>query len=97
MTMHQYTREGNSLKTYKNVLPQKGIAVAKVCGETYSKNDKKKKNGNKHNKLTPQIKGERRERMRERERGLYPMGLQQKEDQVLDSNLCPSASTGTQA
>ena len=29
------------VKTYKNVLPQKRIVVAKVCGETYSKNDKK--------------------------------------------------------
>ena len=28
------------IKTYKNVLPQKRIVVAKVCGETYSKNDK---------------------------------------------------------
>ena len=26
-------------KTYKNVLPQKGIVVAEVCEETYSKND----------------------------------------------------------
>ena len=26
---------------YKNVLPRKQIVVAKVCGETYSKNDKK--------------------------------------------------------
>ena len=25
------------VKTYKNVLPQKQIVVAKVCGETYSK------------------------------------------------------------
>ena len=33
------------VKTYKNVLPQKRIVVAKVCGETYSKNDKKKKDG----------------------------------------------------
>ena len=30
------------VKTYKNVLPQKLIVVAKVCGETYSKNDKRK-------------------------------------------------------
>ena len=29
------------VKTYKNVLPQKRIVVAKVCGETYFKNDKK--------------------------------------------------------
>ena len=29
------------VKTYKNVLPQNWIVVAKVCGETYSKNDKK--------------------------------------------------------
>ena len=29
------------VKTYKNVLPRKRIAVAKVCGETYSKIDKK--------------------------------------------------------
>ena len=29
------------VKTYKNVLPRKRIVVAKVCGETYSKNDKK--------------------------------------------------------
>ena len=48
------------VKTYKNVLPRKRILVAKVCGETYSKNDKKmeQKNGHKR-KLTPQIKGER--------------------------------------
>ena len=31
------------VKTYKNVLPRKLIVVTKVCGETYSKNDKKKK------------------------------------------------------
>ena len=30
------------VKTYKNVLPRQQIVVAKVCGETYSKNDKKK-------------------------------------------------------
>ena len=29
------------VKTYKNVLPRKRIVVAKVCGETDSKNDKK--------------------------------------------------------
>ena len=29
------------VKTYKNVLPRKQIVVAKVCGETYSKNDKR--------------------------------------------------------
>ena len=29
------------VKTYKNVLPRKRIVAAKVCGETYSKNDKK--------------------------------------------------------
>ena len=28
MTVHQHTREGNLLKTYKNVLPQKPIVVA---------------------------------------------------------------------
>ena len=34
------------VKTYKNVLPRKRIVVAKVCGETYFKNNKKmKKNG----------------------------------------------------
>ena len=50
------------VKTYKNVLPQKRIVVAKVCGETYSKNDEKMewlKNGHKCKKLNPQIKGER--------------------------------------
>ena len=31
------------IKTYKNVLPWKRIVAAKVCGETYSKNDKKKR------------------------------------------------------
>ena len=31
------------VKTYKNVLPRKRKVVAKVCGETYSKNGKKKK------------------------------------------------------
>ena len=30
-----------SVKFYKNVLPQKRIVVAKVCGETYSKKMKK--------------------------------------------------------
>ena len=35
------THKGRKLvKTYKNVLPRKRIVVAKVCGETYSKNDK---------------------------------------------------------
>ena len=29
------------VKTYKDVLSRKRIVVAKVCGETYSKNDKK--------------------------------------------------------
>ena len=29
------------VKTYKNVLPLKRIVAAEVCGETYSKNDKK--------------------------------------------------------
>ena len=34
--------EGRKLvKTYKNVLPRKWIVVGKVCGETYSENDKK--------------------------------------------------------
>ena len=54
------------IKTYKNVLPWKRIVAAKVCGETYSKNDKKKemdkKNGHKCNELTPQINGKRWER-----------------------------------
>ena len=31
------------VKTYKNVLPQKRNVVAEVCGETYSKNDGKKR------------------------------------------------------
>ena len=30
------------VKAYKNVLPRKRIVVAKVCEETYSKNDKKR-------------------------------------------------------
>ena len=30
------------VKTYKNVLSRKQIVAAKVCEETYSKNDKKK-------------------------------------------------------
>ena len=30
------------VKTYKDVLPRKRIVVAKVCGETYFKNNKKK-------------------------------------------------------
>ena len=38
--VHQYTREWNSLKPTKNVLPRKRNVVAKVCEETYSKNDK---------------------------------------------------------
>ena len=29
------------LKTFKNVLPRKRTVVAKVCRETYSKNEKK--------------------------------------------------------
>ena len=29
------------VKNYKNVLPKKWTVVAEVCGETYSKNDKK--------------------------------------------------------
>ena len=29
------------VKTYKNVLTRKRIVVAKVCGETYKKKDKK--------------------------------------------------------
>ena len=43
------------VKTNKNVLPRKRIVVAKVCGETYSKNDKKMeyKNGHKRKKLNP--------------------------------------------
>ena len=55
------------VKTYKNELPRKRIVVAKVYGETYSKNEKKmeQKNGHKRKKLTPQIKGERWERQRE--------------------------------
>ena len=32
------------VKAYKNVFPQKHTAVAKVCGETYSKKKKKKIN-----------------------------------------------------
>ena len=49
------------VNTYKNVLPRKRIVVAKVCGETYSKNDKKMelKNDRRRKKLAPQIKGER--------------------------------------
>ena len=34
---HKNTREGNSLKPTKNVLPQKQTVVAEVCGETYLK------------------------------------------------------------
>ena len=37
MTVHQYTREGNLLKPTK--IPRKRIVVAKVCGETYFKNE----------------------------------------------------------
>ena len=39
MTMHQHTREGNSMKIHD--IPQKRIVVAEVCGETSSQNDKK--------------------------------------------------------
>ena len=36
------TQERRKLvKTYKNVLPRKQIVVAEVCGESYSKNDKR--------------------------------------------------------
>ena len=68
MTVHQYTREGNLLKTCINVLPRKQIVVAKVCGETYSKNDIKRwsrKTATNVNELNPQIK---RGTLRERER-----------------------------
>ena len=37
------THESKKLiKTYKIVLPRKRIVVAMVCGQTYSKNDKKR-------------------------------------------------------
>ena len=48
------------VKTYKNVLPQKWTKVAKVCWETYSKNDKKKpelKNGHRHQIYPRKLKG----------------------------------------
>ena len=49
------------VKTYKHLRPQKQIVVTEVCGETYSKNDKKWsiKTATNLKKLTPQIKGER--------------------------------------
>ena len=48
MTMHQHTREENLLKTYKNVLTWKRIVIAMLCGEIYSKNDKKMEQENGH-------------------------------------------------
>ena len=40
MAVHLDTREGNSLKPTKDVLPQKRIVVAEVCGKAYSKKKK---------------------------------------------------------
>ena len=47
------------VKTYKNVLPQKRIVVAEVCGETYSKSDKKMQNkiGHKRENQPLKVKG----------------------------------------
>ena len=42
MAVHLDTREGNSLKPTKDVLPQKRIVVAEVCGKAYSKKKKSK-------------------------------------------------------
>ena len=66
-----YTREGNLLKTYNNVLPRKRTVVSEVSKETYSKKcDKNREEKTAIYVIIPQIKGGRRERERNRHMNL---------------------------